>query len=109
MALNPPHVLEGLVDDRQADDRVDDVGVRADAAERAGQQRDAVPDREEAHVEQDVLQPVEEENHPDEEQQVVVARDHMFRTEVHQRNRCRSVERQQVPVSNDRRNGTAPS
>jgi hypothetical protein len=63
--LESPHVLKGLVDDRQPDDGVDDVGVGADVAERAGQERDAVPYGKETDVEQDVLEPVEEEDHAD--------------------------------------------
>src|SRR5207248_3629711 len=40
------HVLERLVDDREADDRVDQVRIRAHAAKYAGEQRDAVAKRE---------------------------------------------------------------
>lgn len=36
------YVLERFICDRQADDRIDDVGVRVDASEDAGEQRDAV-------------------------------------------------------------------
>jgi hypothetical protein len=48
-------------------------------------QRRAVADREQADVEEDVLQAVEKENHADEKQQVVVARHHVFRAEVEER------------------------
>ena len=34
--------LQRFICDRQADDRIDDVGVRVDASEDAGEQRDAV-------------------------------------------------------------------
>ncbi len=79
------HVLEGLVDDRKADDRVDEEGIRVNAAEHAEQQRRAVPDREQADVQEHVLQPVEKEDHADEEQQMVVAGDHVLGAEVQQR------------------------
>ena len=56
-----------------------------DAAEHAAQQRHAVPDREQADVQEDVLQPVEEEDDADQEQQVVVAGHHVLGAEIHQR------------------------
>ena len=40
---------------------------------------------EQAHVLDDVLEPVEEEDDADEKQQMVVAGDHVLRTEVHER------------------------
>ncbi len=43
------------------------------------------PEREQADVEQHVLQPVEEEDDADQEQQVVVAGDHVLGAQVHQR------------------------
>ena len=49
------------------------------------EQRDAVAEREQADVQHDVLQPVEEEDHADQEQQVVVAGHHVLGAEVHQR------------------------
>src|SRR5258705_3837158 len=79
------HVLERLVDDRETDDRIDQVRVRADAAEHAREQRDAVPQREEAHVGHDILQAIEEEDHADQEQQVVVSRDHVLGAQIQQR------------------------
>jgi len=66
--LETAHVLECLVDDRQTNDRINDVGIRADAAERAAKQRQAVADREEAHVQQNVFEAIQKEDHPDEEQ-----------------------------------------
>ena len=68
-------------------------GVGVDAAEHAGQQRDAVAEREQADVEDDVLQPVEKEDHADQEQQVVVAGDHVLGAEVHERPDGRAVDR----------------
>ena len=68
-------------------------GIGADAAERARQQRDAVPDREEAHVQHDVLRAIEEEHHADQEQQMVVPGHHVLRAEVHQRRHRGAVQR----------------
>jgi hypothetical protein len=53
--LKPVHVVEAFVDDRQADNRVDDIGVRMNAAGNAGEQSRAVPNSEEADVLNDVL------------------------------------------------------
>ena len=47
------------------------------AAQHAEQQRDAVTDGEQRHVGDDLAQPVEEEDDAEQEQQVVVARDHV--------------------------------
>ena len=43
------------------------------------------PMREQADVLDDVLEPVEEEDHADQEQQMVVAGDHVLGAEIHQR------------------------
>ena len=51
----------------------------------SGQQRDAVAEREQADVENDVLQFVEEENHTDQKRQVIVAGDHVLGAEVKKR------------------------
>ena len=56
--FEPVHVVERLVDDREADDGVDEIRVGVDADEHAGQQRHAVPDREQADVQHDVAQAV---------------------------------------------------
>ena len=52
------HVVERFIDHRKTDDRIDDIGVRVESAENAGQQRDAVPQGEEADVLNDVFEPV---------------------------------------------------
>jgi hypothetical protein len=79
------HVVERFVDNREADDRVDDVGVGVDPAKDTQQQRRAVADREEADVQDDVLQAIQEEDHADQKEQVVVAGHHVFRAEVEKR------------------------
>ena len=81
-ALVGAHVVERLVDDRQADDGVDDVAVDADIEIDAGQHRRRMSDGEQADIGGDVLRPVEEEDHAEQEQDVVVARDHVLGPEI---------------------------
>ena len=81
--LEPVQIIDRLVDDRQADDRVDDVGVGANVEDDAEQQRGAVADREQRHIGTDVLQPIEEEDDPGQEQQMVVAGDHVLGPQIH--------------------------
>src|SRR5687767_14957103 len=54
------------------------------AADRSCEQCDAVPNGEEADIKKDILQPVEEEDHADQKQQVIVAGHHVLGAEVHQ-------------------------
>jgi len=79
------HVVEGFVHHREADDRIDDVGVRVDISEDARQKRDAVPQREEADVLDDVLEPVEEEDNTHQKRQVIISGHHVLGSEVHKR------------------------
>ena len=53
-----------------------------DAAQNARQQRRAVPDGEQADVENDVLQPIEKENHADQEREMIVAGHHVLGAEI---------------------------
>ena len=66
------------------------------AAEHSREQRDAVADGEEAHVEKHVLQAVQKKDHADEKEQVVVPRDHVLRAQVHQRRDRGSFQRLEV-------------
>jgi hypothetical protein len=77
-----PEVVERLVDHRQADDRVDDVGVDAPAIPDAQQHRHRMADGEDADVDGDVLHLVEEEHDAEQEQDVVVARHHVLGAEI---------------------------
>jgi len=43
-----------------------------------------VAERKKAHIDADMRQPVKEEDHPEEKQQVVVSRHHMFRAQVYE-------------------------
>src|SRR3546814_4207000 len=84
-ALIGAKIVERLVDDRQADDRIDDIGVGADAGEHAEQHRRRMADREQCHIKADVLHPVEEEDDAEEEEQMVVAGDHMLGPQIDER------------------------
>ena len=44
-----------------------------------------MPDREETHIPDDVLQSIQEEDDPDEERQVVVPGHHVLRAQIHER------------------------
>src|SRR5262249_9891600 len=83
--LESIHVVECFVDNRKTDDRVDNVGVRVDAAQHSGEQSEAMPNREKAYVLDDVTQPVEEKYYTDQKQQMIVSGDHMLCTEVQER------------------------
>src|SRR5678815_2895726 len=50
-----------------------------------GEQRDAVAEREQAHILHNVLGAIEKEDHADEKHQVVVAGDHVLRAEIEKR------------------------
>lgn len=84
-ALECAQVVQRLVNHRQADDRVDDIGVRAYPGQHPEQHRCRVSDREQRDVDGDVLHPVKEEDHAEQEQQMVVARDHVLGPEIEER------------------------
>jgi hypothetical protein len=71
--------------------------------EHAEQQRRAVPDGKQRDVESDVLQPIQEEDDPGQEQQMVVPRDHVLRAEVHVRSdvRTRRAEQELLILAGD--------
>ena len=75
-------IVERLVDHREADDRVDDVAVDARVEIDAEQHRGGVAQREQADIGRDILHPVQEEDHAQQEQDVVVARHHVLRAQV---------------------------
>ena len=78
-------VFERLVDDGKADDSVDEIGIGVDPAQHAQEQCRAVPHRKQRHVGGHVAQPVQEEDHPCKEQQVIVAGDHVLGAKVDER------------------------
>ena len=67
-ALEGAEIVQRLVSDREANDRVDEVGADIDAYQHTQKQGDRVTDREHGHIEADVLEPVEKEDHPEQEQ-----------------------------------------
>ncbi|VDO45260.1 unnamed protein product [Brugia timori] len=75
-------VVEALVDDADRDDGVDQVIVPRDLVEGREDQRDAVPDGEHRDELGDVLEAGEEEDHPEQKQQVVIAGQHVRRAEA---------------------------
>src|SRR5439155_17829376 len=77
--LEAVHVLERFVHDREANHRVDKERIRAYSSEHSGQERDAMADRKQADVEQDVLQAMQEEDDTQQEEQVIVAGHHVLR------------------------------
>jgi len=64
--------------------------------EHAGQKRDAVAQREQAHVLHDVLEAIEKEDDAHQEHQVVVSGDHVLRAQIHQGPDGRTVEPLQI-------------
>ena len=89
---NPPRFSNALYATDAPDHGVDEVRVGLNPSQHPGQQRDAVADREQADVEHHVLEPVEKEDHPDQEQDVVVAGDHVLRAEVQERRDGRTLD-----------------
>ncbi len=83
-ALKSAHVVECFVDHGEANDGVDEIRVRVNIAEHSGEQGDAVADREQADVQYDVLEFVEEEDHAHEEGQMIVSGHHVLRPEIHE-------------------------
>src|ERR1019366_5792790 len=78
-------IIESLVDYREPDQRVDQKRIDVDSRKHSSQQRHAMADSEARHIDRDVLQPVQKENHAEQEQQVIVTRHHVFRAQVEKR------------------------
>ena len=83
-SLEGAEVVQRLVDHRETDDGVDQVAVDADVEVDPQDHRGRVPQGKQAHVQADVGEPVEEEDHTEEKQDVVVARHHVFGAQVHE-------------------------
>src|SRR5712671_6671397 len=86
--LKAIHVVKGFVDDRKADDGIDDKGVRVNASQNTREQGDAVSDGEQANVDNDVLHPVEKEDDTYQECQVIITCNHVLRAQVDERDNC---------------------
>src|SRR5829696_119438 len=70
-------VVKALVDHRYGDHGIDQVVVRLDTEERPPEQRNAVANRKRGDEFYDVSEPRQEEHHAEQEEQVVVARQHV--------------------------------
>lgn len=77
--LKSIEVLEPLVNDTDSDDRVDEVGVCADARQCCAQECDAVSHGEGGDEPHDISKTRQKEDHADQEQQVIVAGQHVGR------------------------------
>jgi len=84
-ALKSTDVVQRLVDHRQADDGVDEIAVDTYVEVDAEQQRDGMAQREEAYVDADMRKPVQEEDHTEEKQDVVIAGQHVLGAEIDKR------------------------
>src|SRR6266566_2136939 len=84
-------IVERLVGHRKADDGIDHIGVDVDLEQHAGEQRDAVADRKQRHVDEDVAQAIQEEDHPEDEQQVIVSGHHVLCAKIHERQEVRPL------------------
>ena len=80
--LEAPEIIKPLVYHRQADNGVDDMGADLGVIEHPPEQGDTVSDGKQADIDTDILKAIEKENHPKQEQQVIVARYHMFGAQV---------------------------
>ena len=81
-SFEPVHIVEGFVDHRETDDRIDQVRVRVDAPQNTRQQRDTVADGEQADVCHDVLEPVKKKDDTYQERQVVVSGEHVLGAQI---------------------------
>ena len=77
--LKPAEVLETLVHDADSNDSVDEVGVCADASQCCAQECDAVAQGKGGDEPHDVSKTSQKEDHPKQEQQVIVAGQHVGR------------------------------
>ena len=84
-SLESADVVQSLVDDRQTDDRVDQIAVNADIEVHAQNHGGGVPQRKQTHIDADVLDPVKEKDDAEQKQKVVITRHHVFGTQVHKR------------------------
>lgn len=80
--LERAQVVQGLVDDGQRNDGVHQVGIGRDAEVHTGQQGDRVPNGKQTDIDRYVLDLVQEEDHPEQEKQVVVTSDHVLGPQV---------------------------
>ena len=89
--LECSYVVERLVHDREADDGVDKVGIDVRVAEHAVQQRRAMAHGEQRDVDPNFAHAIQEENHAEQKQQVVVSRNHVLCAQVHKRDQLHAA------------------
>ena len=77
VTLEPAQVVEGLVADGQRDHRINQIVVDRDAVEGREDQRDRMADSKGGDELDDVVEARQEEDHAEQEQQVVVASEHV--------------------------------
>lgn len=83
-AFEPAHVLKGLVDNREANDRVNQPRIHLHACEHASQQSETVPGSKQGDVEDNVPRPRKKEQHTHQIQQMIEPGHHVFGTQVHE-------------------------
>lgn len=81
-SLISPEIVQGLVDHGQPDDGVNEVGADSDVKEDTDKQGGGVTYGKEADVNPHILEPIEIEYDPEEEEKVVISRHHVFGSEV---------------------------
>ena len=84
--LECSEIVECLVHHRQSDHRVDQVRIDTDPGEYAKQQRRGMAHGEQCHIQRNVLQSVQEKNHAQQKQQMIVSGDHVLGPEIRKRN-----------------------
>ncbi len=89
-ALIGTQVIQRLVHNRQTDDGIDDVAVDADIEVHPQQHGCGMPQREQAHIDGDVLHTVEKEDHTQQEQEMIVAGDHVLGPQIGEGNKVYS-------------------
>lgn len=70
-ALIRAHIIKGFIDNGKADNRINDVGTDADFHQHTRQQRNNVANRKQGDVDTNILHAIEEENHTEQEKQMV--------------------------------------
>lgn len=78
-------VIKGLVHHGKADNGIDQIGTDLGTAEHAVKQGSAMPNGKQRDLKAYILHAVQKENNAKQEQQMIVACDHMFGTQIHER------------------------
>ena len=84
-SLKASQVVKAFVDNREADDRVDQVRVDSNIEENSEHQSETVPEGEQRDVDQNVFRTIEKEDHTHQKEDMIVARDHVLGSDVEER------------------------